>query len=640
MVLEIHRNRRGEILQGFLPAIAVAALVAAAAFLDQVDYRHTLEGVATTGAVALGAGVLSVVFARPNATLALGPIGLFLLLFLLWSVIATLGSAVSYLSWVEMVVFSAFAVAFLAWRWCAEQPGVSPVVLPAFFVIIGLGVTGLMLYQVSIGMRPVGLFVNPNSAAALVNLFWPAAALLAVLAAQKGQSRRYFGLLAAFSLMVLAVSLDGSRAAFLAACGGLIVVLITAGVGLSAPGRRLALIVVLFGAAIALAQLLSNLDVSSGRDIGSRVASLSEPAGASSERLLQWAAAWEIIGEQPWLGTGPGTFWLAYAALRAPADGTFGSYVHNDYLEFWAERGVAAPILVFILALVCAVLFYRAVRAGRAGLLGPAALVAVGSAAAAISTAGIHGFFSYKLQLGGILLFLALHLADLERHAPVRAWVRIRRPDWRRPLIAATGLGTVTLAGLLLWLMAASERATEQGLSYLREGHYEQAEDAFVEARQRWAAPDLPWLHHVDVYRHVLRSVPEEEQALRRQLIGEALELLDEAEARNPYRAQVHLLRGMLYRDHVDLLETDPRVAFERALELDPRATQARTTYASYLLRRGELEAAHDLLEEGLAYRYAEDPKELWRAAGRVRLAVGDEEGAQVLKEQLDGAVR
>ena len=623
---------------GWVPALAVLVLVAAAAFVDQADYGHSLQIVAVTGALALAAGAGALAHCRSGASLPLGPVTLLGLLFLLWGLLPTLASQVPYLSWVEMVVFAAFAVALLAWRLIAEQTAFSPAFLPGFLVIVGLGAAGLMLGQFAIGMRPVGLFMNPNSAAALVNLFWPAAALLAALAAHKGQLKRYAGLLAAFFVMVVAVALDGSRAAFLGACGGLVVVLLTAGFGLNAPVRRLGLIVALFVGAVAVAQLLSIQDLGLGRDIGSRVASLGEPATASSVRLLQWAAAWELIREQPWLGIGPGTFWLAYAALRPQADGTYGSYVHNDYLEFWVERGVAAPMLVLVLALACAVLYYRAIRSGRAGLLEPAALAAVGSAAAGITTAGIHGFFSYNLQLGGILLFLALHLADLERHAPVRVWLRIPLPDWRRPLVATAGLGALALGALLLWMMAASERATERGLRDLREGAYEEAENAFAEARQRWAAPDAPWLHHVDVYRHVLQTVPEEAEALRRQLIGEALDLLDEAEARNPYRPQAHLLRGMLYRDHFDLLQTDPSVAFARALQLDPRATQARTTYAGYLLQQGDLEAAHDLLEEGLEYRYAEDPKGLWRAAARVRLAAGDEEGAEALQERLNRA--
>ena len=66
-------------------------------------------------------------------------------------------------------------------------------------------------------------------------------------------------------------------------------------------------------------------------------------------RLLLWESAWQIIKTSPIIGTGIGTFFIVFPAVRAPADSTSGNYLHNDYLQFWLETGFIGLCLMILI---------------------------------------------------------------------------------------------------------------------------------------------------------------------------------------------------------------------------------------------------------------------------------------------------
>lgn len=68
------------------------------------------------------------------------------------------------------------------------------------------------------------------------------------------------------------------------------------------------------------------------------------PAG---NRWAIWKDTVRLIDGHPWLGTGLGTFSAAYPAVQTAFVGRFVSHAHNDYLEFAAELGIPAALLLF-----------------------------------------------------------------------------------------------------------------------------------------------------------------------------------------------------------------------------------------------------------------------------------------------------
>ena len=69
----------------------------------------------------------------------------------------------------------------------------------------------------------------------------------------------------------------------------------------------------------------------------------------TSVRLLLMDATLSIYRDNPLTGAGVFVFPLVYRTIREPMDNdSYGSFVHNDYLQFLAEGG---PLLVSALVL-------------------------------------------------------------------------------------------------------------------------------------------------------------------------------------------------------------------------------------------------------------------------------------------------
>ncbi len=619
----------------------VLGLILLAAGVAQANIHREFILLAPTGGAVLAAAAVAALRTPGDGRLPLGLAGAPLLALLAWSTLALLWSRVPFLTAYELAGLGAAVLAYAAWRTvtAGAPAGFRP--LGPGLIAAGLAMAALMIGQAAAGERAMALFLNPNSAAALLNLCWPAAALAWLAREPAGRAGRWGGalLLAALAVMAFASGLEGSRAAWLGGVAALAVVVATGRYALGAAPRRVLIAAAVFALGLLGAHAINALGLGPGSALGEGIASLSDPGEAGHVRFLLWEATWELIREQPWLGLGPGVFWLAYAAVRPPGDGTAGYFAHNDYLQFWAERGLPALLLVLAVGAACAYLFARAARAGRVGALPPGAVAGAGAAFAAVLSAGVHGFFSYNLQLAVFLILLAVQAAELERLAPARPLATVRLPDLRRPLTAVGAAALLAIPGLGLGLMAASQHATEAGLDHLHGGEYEAAERDFRRARQRWDWPDPPWVHHADAYRQALSGVPKEETALRRDLIERAFALLDAAEQRNPLRPPIYALRGVLRRDHPALTDGSARAAFERALELDPRAVQARLAYAQLLRQASGDAAALELLEQGLAYSYGQPPRQLYAAALQMRQATGDTEGAEALRQRLEATL-
>jgi O-antigen ligase len=82
-----------------------------------------------------------------------------------------------------------------------------------------------------------------------------------------------------------------------------------------------------------------------------------DPMENITGRLRVWKGTVAMIMDNPFLGTGPGTFKHAYPAYQVPGHSELRRYAHNDYLNITAELG-----LLFIP--IAMVLVYRFFRTG------------------------------------------------------------------------------------------------------------------------------------------------------------------------------------------------------------------------------------------------------------------------------------
>jgi O-antigen ligase len=122
------------------------------------------------------------------------------------------------------------------------------------------------------------------------------------------------------------------------------------------------------------------------------------PAG---NRWAIWKDTVRLIDGHPWSGTGLGTFSAAYPAVQTAFAGRFVSHAHNDYLEFAAELGIPAALLLF------GAVFYLLLQSAR-------------------SFRQNDSRFERAIALGcfGSLFAISLHsLTDFNLHIPANALV-------------------------------------------------------------------------------------------------------------------------------------------------------------------------------------------------------------------------
>ena len=119
-------------------------------------------------------------------------------------------------------------------------------------------------------------------------------------------------------------------------------------------------------------------------------------------RISMWRDALPLINHHPWLGTGLGTFPIAYTSSQTAFLTQFVNHAHNDYLEIAADLGIPAALILFVSILF---ILGRAIRSflfGERDFERVVALGCVGSIAAIL----LHGFADFNLYIpANALLF-------------------------------------------------------------------------------------------------------------------------------------------------------------------------------------------------------------------------------------------
>jgi O-antigen ligase len=123
-------------------------------------------------------------------------------------------------------------------------------------------------------------------------------------------------------------------------------------------------------------------------------------------RVSIWRDDLRLIRQHPWLGTGLGTFPIAFTTVQTTFLGQFVNHAHNDYLELASDLGVPAA-----LALVAGILFVflRAVRTFLFGEGNFERLMALGCAGS-ITAMLLHAMADFNLYIPGNALVFSMIL--------------------------------------------------------------------------------------------------------------------------------------------------------------------------------------------------------------------------------------
>lgn len=553
---------------------------------------------------------------RAPAASALFALWLYITISLSWS-------TVPYASLVTYLVFTAAPLAFFAPLLSPARAGMLKALAAGLMAALAVLAAWAVIQYAALpgiyGPRAHHPLPSPNNLAGLLNLgLLPALALFLC----QQDKRREAAACALFLLLfagLVATQSRGGLIGALAACAVMTAVL-------RPPARK-----ILIPAASAAALFLA-LGALGHMDFATRLAALAAPLRdePSLARLAIWEGTWRMVRDHMWLGTGFGTFYLYYPSYRLPGpDNSTGNWAHMDPLQYWAEMGIAAPVLFYLL---CLAVLLRTVAAVRALPPGAPERAAIMGPTCGLAAMVLQSHADFNLYVMPVLIvsgaWLACWYDRTSRALPAApAYASIALAGGRKLLMAAS---CIALVGLLS-LMAASSALGQYHLNRARlliaGGLPEQFTAAIAEA-EKWAPRSFidPEIQLAALYIDLLAPgaaalfTQEEKQSL----FIQARDLLDAAQSANPAFAEIDYKRGQLYTEADPALEPDAgdiaAASLETALRKNPMHARARQALAELYIARGRVDRADELLERGLQYPHSEEAGQSF-ATLRARIA-------------------
>lgn len=326
-----------------------------------------------------------------------------------------------------------------------------------------------------------------------------------------------------------------------------------------------------------------------------------------SQRPAIWLSTLEIFKDHFWTGTGKGTFFLYYPEYRDGDVATAGIMAHNDPLQFAAEMGVFAPLVFYALLIFVLLRTIRAVGGIAAGDPKRLAILTPFFALAAFVMHAHVSFPFHSLPLlilsGGLLGFWFVQTGGFNRAAPLSKSAAY--------VVKAFCVFVLIGAGFVFARFQASEILVNRAQANMEAGQLGAFADEInlagdlssnMNARVLSEAASIP----VGLLQFNGPFLSDEQQ---QDVYTQADGLLEKALRANPRLSKAYLLRGEL-KSYVEKLEPgavqglSAKEELERALRINPMDIRARLMLSDLYGRKGEQEAALEVLQDGLKWQY------------------------------------
>ncbi len=223
-----------------------------------------------------------------------------------------------------------------------------------FIAAVGLALWAIWQVKNNVGYGyAVGPLIDRNAFAALMNLLWFPAAYLFLVSKSKPNLNLSLLLGAGLFIMSTALFATSSRGG-IGAWLLLMPIILWAGYRHSKSKQLIVttlLIAILayFCSATFLKSSVADRTFEIG--LSTQAGQLSKDASTNA-RLMMWQSTAKMAMDHPIIGTGWGTFAGYYPMYRSPLENTTsGVTAHNDYLEFAAEGGIPALLILLSLGL-------------------------------------------------------------------------------------------------------------------------------------------------------------------------------------------------------------------------------------------------------------------------------------------------
>jgi O-antigen ligase len=195
-----------------------------------------------------------------------------------------------------------------------------------------------------------------------------------------------------------AMFMTGSRGGVLVS---LMVLILTFMIYFARDLSRLGILLALLGCLAASLLLLQVL----GSNIGGRIDLLGL---SDAGRLSAYRSTLKMIADNPWFGTGLGTFALGFPAYRRDDISMQGLWgiAHNTHLEFASEMGIPLTLIVAVGWIAALIVLSSRLRGRRRNMIAPLSSLAV------VLIALLHSSIDFSLQIAGysIVVFALLGL--------------------------------------------------------------------------------------------------------------------------------------------------------------------------------------------------------------------------------------
>ena len=276
---------------------------------------------------------------------------LFLLLFIVWSVISLLWTVNWYYSVSHIIVWlNALLAALVVFNLNKDQKQkLIYFLLISLFLLVALGLTQYFfdISFVKQSSPPAATFKNKNMFAQYIVLLWP---LLLLISPQNSIERHLKNITLIFSIFMLVFI--ASRAAWLALC---IQILILATLSIFKYKNYRELFLILGSVLIAIVISFKIGDLKKTQEKITNIFS-QQNVVANNERITSWANSLSILKNNLFLGVGAGNWSIHYPLYKNEViiddrarNNLIWNYAHNDYIELAVSSGLIGIVLLLLI---------------------------------------------------------------------------------------------------------------------------------------------------------------------------------------------------------------------------------------------------------------------------------------------------
>jgi O-antigen ligase len=354
------------------------------------------------------------------------------------------------------------------------------------------------------------------------------------------------------------------------------------------------------------------------------------------DRFELWKSTFNMIKEDPWLGTGLGTFYYYYPAFRSTIDRSDGFFAHMDPLQFWQETGVLAPLLFYSLLITVLVLTIKAIRASAKD--SDMRLWVMAPFSGLLALAG-HTHITFHLYILIVMIpagyLLALWFISVENVIGTnRRTFKVEAAFSKCVLIFAF---LFIYIGVSIWLARAaySTHLINEANVMMSKGELEEGYKLVKKGRK--VAPDSysrPYEYEAKYRLAKIYKIPvnPKTREQRKKLYEEAYKYIDLAIERNSATTHLWNYKALILfagREFDSEALEEARKLLHKTLKANPMLVDARMGLAKLYQSKGETRKALEILEAGL-HRYVPKTQtsvNYYIETGKLRLQLGDKKG-------------